>query len=329
MSSFDRILPFVKPLEHLLLDPSITDVMVNEGGRRIFVRRNGAMERVTDCVLDARNLMVAIKNIARACGDDISDAQLTLEARLEDGSRVAAIYPPCAVDGPVLTIRKFVRRYTLTELVALGALTSALAECLVEAVRTRRNILVSGGTGTGKTSLLNALAGYIPDAHRVIVIEETSEIRISQPNTVRVESRRAQPALGQEAPLPAVTIADLLRAILWHHPTRILVGEIRGSEGFDLLQALNSGHQGSMSTIHANSATQALIRLSHCVLAAHMGLPHNSTREAIGLAIDLVVHLTDDGSQRRVTQVIAVQGYDQHTETFLVEPVYDVGDEIR
>ena len=152
-------------------------------------------------------------------------------------------------------------------------------------------MLISGGTGTGKTTLLNALAATIPAEDRIVLIEETSEILIDKPNLVRFEARRSQAPLGQEAPLPAVTIADLLRATLRHRPDRILVGEVRGPEAFDLLQALNTGHQGALSTIHANSAEQALARLAHCVLTANVGLPHHSTREAIALAIHLVVHI--------------------------------------
>ena len=319
MSSLDRILPFLKPIEDLLVDPSITEVMVNEGGRRVFIEREGAIEAVPDRTLEPRNLTVAIKNIARACGDEISEMQPLLDARLEDGSRVAAMFPPCAVSGPALTIRKFTRRYTLAELVQIGALTTEIADSLVEAVRAQQNVLVSGGTGTGKTTLLNALAAHIPDTDRVIVIEETSEIHLNKPNVLRLEARRAQTPLGQEAPLPPVTIADLLRASLRHRPDRILVGEVRGSEAFDLLQALNTGHLGSMSTIHANSSEQALTRLAHCVLTANVGLPHRSTREAIALAIHLVAHIARVDGRRRVTEVLAIRGYDDHGDRFVLE----------
>src|SRR5687767_15219267 len=319
MSSLDRILPFLRPIEDLLCDPAVTEVMVNEGGRRVFIERRGLLEPVDGRVLESRNLTVAVKNIARACGDEISELQPLLDARLEDGSRVAAMFPPCAVGGPALTIRKFTRRYTLGELVQIGALTSEIAERLVGAVRAQRNILVSGGTGTGKTTLLNALAAHIPDADRVIVIEDTSEIHLNKPNVLRLEARRAQAALGQEAPLPPVTIADLLRASLRHRPDRILVGEVRGPEAFDLLQALNTGHLGSMSTIHANSSEQALTRLAHCVLTANVGLPHRSTREAITLAIHLVVHLARLDSRRVVTEVVRVRDYDPQSDRFVVE----------
>ena len=320
MSSLDRILPFLKPIEDLLVDPTVTEVMINDGGRRVFVERAGALEAIPGRTLEPRNLTVAIKNIARACGDEISDVQPILDARLEDGSRVAAMFPPCAVAGPALTIRKFTRRYRLEDLVEMGALTPAVASRLVDAIASQQNVLISGGTGTGKTTLLNALAARIPDEDRIIVIEETAEIHLEKPNLLRLEARRAQPPLGQEAPLPAVTIADLLRATLRHRPDRILVGEVRGAEAFDLLQALNTGHLGSLSTIHANSAEQALTRLSHCVLTANVGLPHRSTREAIALAIHLVVHIARLNGRRRVTEVVAVRGYDADADRFVLEP---------
>ena len=319
MSSLDRILPFLRPIEDLLVDPTVTEVMVNEGGRCIFVEREGGVEAVAGRTLESRNLTVAIKNIARACGDEISETQPLLDARLEDGSRVAAMFPPCAVTGPILTIRKFTRRYSLDELIEVGTLTPAVAAHLTDAIRTHQNVLLSGGTGTGKTTLLNALAALIPARDRIAVIEETAEIHLDKPNLLRLEARRAQAPLGQEAPLPPVTIADLLRATLRHRPDRILVGEVRGAEAFDLLQALNTGHLGSLSTIHANSAEQALMRLAHCVLTANVGLPHHSIREAIALAIHLVVHLARIDGRRRVTGLVTVRGYDARTDRFSLE----------
>jgi pilus assembly protein CpaF len=321
VSSLDRILPFLRPVEDLLIDPTITEVMVNAGGRRIFVEREGSLEPVPDRTLEVRNLTVAIKNIARACGDEISDHQPILDARLEDGSRVAAMFPPCSVDGPTLTIRKFTHRYSLGELVAVGTLTQALADRLRQNVDARKNILISGGTGTGKTTLLNALAANIPASDRIVLIEETSEILIDKPNLVRFEARRAQIPLGQETPLAAVSIADLLRATLRHRPDRILVGEVRGPEAFDLLQALNTGHMGSLSTIHANSADQALTRLAHCVLTANVGLPHRRVREAIALAIHLVVHIARIEGRRVVTEVARIRGYEMAADRLELESI--------
>jgi pilus assembly protein CpaF len=323
VSSLDRILPFLRPIEDLLCDPTVTEVMVNDGGKRVFVERDGALECVLNRTLEPRNLTVAIKNIARACGDEISDIQPLLDARLEDGSRVAAMFPPCAVAGPALTIRKFTRRYSLDDLIAIGAVTPAQAVRLAGAIEAQQNILISGGTGTGKTTLLNALAAHIPDGDRLIVIEETAEIHLDKPNLLRFEARRAQVPLGQEAPLPPVSIADLLRATLRHRPDRILVGEVRGAEAFDLLQALNTGHLGSLTTIHANSADQALTRLAHCVLTANVGLPHRSIREAIALAVHLIVHVARVQGRRRVTELVVVKGYDAQQDRFVLEPCFD------
>lgn len=321
MSSLDTILPFITPIADLLRDATVTEVMVNDGGARVFVERDGVLEFLPDRTLDAKNLEVALKNIARRCDDEISEAQPILDARLEDGSRVAAMLPPCAVQGPVLTIRKFTRRYSVEELVDLGTLTPAAARALIDAVAAQKNVLISGGTGTGKTTLLNALAARLPDEDRIIVIEETAEIYLNKRNLLRFEARRAQQPLGQEAPLPPVSISDLLRAALRHRPDRLILGEVRGAEAFDLLQALNTGHLGSISTIHANSAEQALIRLAHCALTANVGLPHRSAREAIASTLHLVVHIARVGGRRRVTDVIEMRGYDGERDQFVVGPL--------
>ena len=201
VSSLERILPFLRPIEDLLVDPSVTEVMVNGGGRRVFVERHGGLEQV-ERTLEVRNLTVAIKNIARACGDEISDHQPMLDARLEDGSRVAAMFPPCSVDGPTLTVRKFTHRYSLDDLVTVGTLTCDLAAQLRRAVDGRNNILISGGTGTGKTTLLNALAATIPVDDRIVLIEETSEILIEKPNLVRFEARRHNSHSGKRRRCP-------------------------------------------------------------------------------------------------------------------------------
>ncbi|MGH9382823.1 MAG: CpaF family protein [Vicinamibacterales bacterium] len=305
MSSLSRILPFIYPLEPLLSDPTVTEVMVNAGGRRVFVERDGLLHVVPELVLNERHLRVAIKNIARTCGDDISESQPILDARLEDGSRVAAMFPPCAVDGPILTIRKFTQRYSLEELIDAGMLTDSEGAQLCTAVKAGRNILISGGTGTGKTTLLNALAATIDEHERIVLIEETSEVWIDKPNLVRLETRRVQSPIGTEPTVPPVTIADLLRATLRHRPDRIIVGEVRGAEAWDLLQALNTGHLGSLSTIHANSAEQALTRLTHLVLTASIGLPSSATRESVNDAVQVVAHVGRENGQRRLVQLLA------------------------
>lgn len=224
-----------------------------------------------------------------------------------------------------MTIRKFTRRYTLDDLVFIGSVTKAQAACLLNAVATEQNILFAGATGSGKTALLNAIADHIPSHERIVLIEDTAEIFLKKPNLVRFEARRPQMALGAESPLPAITTADLLRATLRHRPDRVIVGEVRGGdsrvdgpegEAAVLLQALNQGHKGSLSTIHANSAAQALARFGHCVAASNVRLPHRSIREAIGLAIHVVVHLVREDGWRHVSDIALVKGYDRVRDRF-------------
>ena len=223
--SFDLILPFLRPIEHLIMDPSVSEIMVN-GADRVFVERGGLVEPVElQAPLMERSLQVAIRNIARILGDEISEEKPLLDARLPDGSRVAAVFPPCAVQGTTLTIRKFhSRHFTAEELVRIGALPPEVLEYLRDGIARRLNILISGGTGTGKTTMLNALARFIDATDRIVLIEDTAEIQIEQENLVRFEARREQPGV------PAVTIRDLLKATLRHRPDRIILGEVRGGE---------------------------------------------------------------------------------------------------
>lgn len=324
--SLDLILPFIRSLEPFILDPTVTEIMVNRGGREVFIERGGQTEE-TDATVSAKGLENAIKRIARDTQQEVDERQPRLEARLEDGSRVAALLQACSVDGCTMTIRKFGQRYSLEAMVAKGSLPAAVATFLAAAVVDRRNILISGSTGSGKTSLLNALGNTIPLRHRILLIEDTSEIAIdkSHKNLVRFESKEKQLTMGAEEAAVAVTIDDLLRHALRHRPDRIILGEVRGAEAWSLLQALNTGHRGSLSTIHANSAAEALTRLAHCVLMSDIKLPYPSIREAMALAIQLVVHLDkpDDGD-RHVAQVLEVQGYDMQHDTFITEPLYQV-----
>ena len=302
--SFDVILPFLLPIADLILDPEVSEIMVNGSGL-IFIERNGELEEVTDVHLDERNLIVAVKNIARALGDDVSEAQPILDSRLPDGSRVAAILPPCSVGGTTLTIRKFQTRFfTAEELVRIGTMPEEVLDQVRTAIAQNRNILISGGTSTGKTTLLNALAAFLPNSTRVVLIEDTAELQLSQRNLVSLEARRAQ------ADLPAVTIRDLLRASLRLRPDRILVGEVRGGEAFDLLQALNTGHAGSLSTIHANSAEQALRRLATCVAESAVELPYQAVRYHIADAVNLVLHLGRRDGKRVVEELLKVGRFD-------------------
>jgi pilus assembly protein CpaF len=302
--SFEVILPFLRPIEHLIRDPEISEIMVNGTGR-IFIERAGELSAVPDAKVPEKHLQVAVRNIARALGDDISEEKPLLDARLPDGSRVAAAIPPCSIGGTTLTIRKFQsHRFTAEELVRVGSVTPELMELLRRAVEMRQNILISGGTATGKTTLLNAVAGFIEDGERIILIEDTAEIQIHKPNLVRFEARREQSGI------PAVSIRDLLRATLRHRPDRILVGEVRGAEAFDLLQALNTGHSGTLSTLHANSALQALSRLTSCVLQSGVELPYRAVRANIADAVQWLLHLERRHGKRVAWELLSIDGYE-------------------
>ena len=284
-AGFEIILPFLRPIAPFLQDPDVSEIMVNAGGR-VFVEHHGLVQEATGVHLAEKSLQVAVRNIARTLGDDVSEEQPILDARLPDGSRVAAVIPPCSLGGTTLTIRKFQSRFfTAEELVRIGTLTEDVLGQVRNAIDKRQNILISGGTSTGKTTLLNALAAFIPASDRIVIIEDTAELQVDKPNVVRFEARRAQ------RDLPAVTIRDLLKATLRHRPDRIIVGEVRGGEAYDLLQALNTGHAGTLSTIHANSASQALARLASCVLQAGVELPYVAIRQQIGDAISLLLQL--------------------------------------
>jgi len=301
---FETILPFLRPIEHLILDPNISEIMVNADSR-IFVEKNGQLTLVPGITISEQALWAAVKNIARRLGDDISEAKPILDSRLPDGSRVAAVLPPCSIDGITLTIRKFnTRHFTMADLVANGTLSNHAADFLRQKVSNRQNILISGGTGTGKTTLLNILADFIPDDERILVIEDTAELNIRKSNLVRFETRREQSGL------PAVTIRDLLKAALRHRPDRIIVGEVRGGEAFDLLQALNTGHSGSLCTLHANSARQTIARFADCVLQSGVDLPHRAILANIANSVELLVHIDRLRGRRKISEILAVRGLD-------------------
>jgi pilus assembly protein CpaF len=311
--SFEVILPFLRPIAHLILDPAITEVMVNGSGR-IFVERDGRLEAVDGVTVREQHLRVAVRNLARALGDDISEEQPLLDSRLPDGSRVAAALPPVSLGGTTLTVRKCQgRQFTADELVRLGTLTADQLQIVRQAIDARHNILISGGTGTGKTTLLNALVAFLPAEDRLVLIEDTAELQLDAPNLVRFEARREQ------AGLPAITIRDLLRATLRHRPDRILVGEVRGGEAFDLLQALNTGHSGTLSTIHANAAEQALRRFTWCVLQSGVDLPYPAIRHGLAECLQLLVHLERRRGRRVVTDLARVRQYNPGTDTYDLE----------
>jgi len=290
------------PLEDLLADPTVEEVMVN-GPDRVYVERAGRIEAAEAAFADEEELRNAIERILAPLGRRLDELSPMVDARLADGSRVNAVIPPLAIDGPLLSIRRFgARRPGVRELVELGTLSEPQLARLEEAVRSRRSILVSGGTGAGKTTLLNALSGFIAADERLVTIEDAAELRLQGRHVVRLESRPA----GVEG-RGEVTIRDLLRNALRMRPDRIVIGEVRGPEALDLLAALNTGHRGALSTVHANSPADALARLETLALMAGLGLPHEAVAAQVRRGIDLVVQIErlDDGA-RRVTEIAAV-----------------------
>jgi pilus assembly protein CpaF len=290
------------PLEDLLADPRVEEVMVN-GPDSVYVERGGRIEPVAVRFADEEELRNAIERILAPLGRRIDELSPMVDARLADGSRVNVVIPPLAIDGPALSIRRFgAQRPGPAKLVELGTITAAQRELLEAAVAGRSSVLISGGTGSGKTTLLNALSSFIGEGERVVTIEDAAELRLQQPHVVRLESR---PASVEGS--GAVTVRDLLRNALRMRPDRIVIGEVRGPEALDLLTALNTGHDGALSTVHANSPVDALSRLETLALMAGLGLPHEAIAEQVQRGIDLVVHLErrPDGS-RRVTEIAEV-----------------------
>jgi pilus assembly protein CpaF len=308
------------PLEELLADAAVEEVMVS-GHERIYVERAGRIER-TDVSFDSEQaLRDAIERILTPLGRRVDELSPMADARLEDGSRVHVVIPPLAVDGPSMSIRRFSAvRPSPRELVELGTLTEEVRDQLAAAVAARRSILISGGTGSGKTTLLNALSACIDPAERVITIEDAAELHLRQPHVVRLESRPAN-VEGRGR----VTIRELLRGALRMRPDRIVIGEVRGGEALDLLMALNTGHEGALSTVHANSPEDALRRIETLALMAGVGLPHEAIREQLGRGLDLVIHLArlSDGSRRvvEVAEVVRTAG------SVGVRDLYRLGDD--
>jgi pilus assembly protein CpaF len=295
------------PLEALLADPHVDEVMVNGPGT-VWVERGGRIEATGVAFASAGELRHAIERILAPLGRRVDEACPLVDARLPDGSRVNVIIPPLALEGPVLTIRRFhPRGLSPDDLVEVGTLTGALRDFLARCVRSRCNLLVSGGTGTGKTTLLNALSRFIPDDERVVTVEDAAELRLQQPHVVRLETR--PPNLEGRG---EVTVRALVRNALRMRPDRIIVGEVRGAEALDMLGAMTSGHDGSLSTVHAGSPPEAIRRVETLALMADVGLPHAAVREQAAGAIDVVVHLARerDGQRRlvAVSEVVRVAG---------------------
>ena len=292
------------PLEELLADESVTEIMVN-GPEKVYIERGGKLV-LSDCQFsDDASVMAVIERIVAPLGRRIDESQPYVDARLADGSRVNAIIAPLALSGPTITIRKFAKKaLTPEDFVRFGTWTPDAAKFMELCVRLRKNIIVAGGTGSGKTTLLNLLSGYIPENERIVTVEDAAELRLQQPHVVRLEAR--PPNIEGEG---AVTIRDLVKNCLRMRPDRIIVGECRGGEALDMLQAMNTGHDGSLTTVHANSPRDVISRLETMVLMSGMELPSRAIREQIQSAVDIIIHESrmSDGS-RKVTAITEVTG---------------------
>jgi pilus assembly protein CpaF len=296
------------PLEPLLRDPSISDILINTADT-CYIERHGVLEKVNIRFQNNDHLMRIIQKIAGAVGRRVDESSPMVDARLMDGSRVNAIIPPLAVDGPLLSIRKFaVDPLTVTDLMNFRSITQPIAEFLKSAVKARTNILISGGTGSGKTTLLNVVSGFIPANERILTIEDSAELQLQQPHVGRLETR--PPNIEGKG---AVVARDLVRNALRMRPDRIVVGEVRGEEALDMLQAMNTGHDGSLSTIHANSARDGISRLEHMIGMAGVSISPNVIRQQIAAALDLIVQTErlSDG-RRAVISVQEITGMEQN-----------------
>ncbi|MFN2452768.1 MAG: TadA family conjugal transfer-associated ATPase [Pyrinomonadaceae bacterium] len=292
------------PLEPLLADPTISDILVNSY-RNIYIERGGKLETTTVAFKDDEHLMRVIERIVSSVGRRIDESSPMVDARLADGSRVNAIIPPLSLDGPVLSIRRFgTEPLRMNALIEKGALTKEIAEMLEMCIRARLNVLISGGTGAGKTTLLNALSSFIPEDQRIVTIEDSAELQMQQPHVVRLETR--PPNIEGKG---EVSQRDLVKNALRMRPDRIVIGEVRGGESIDMLQAMNTGHDGSLTTIHANTPRDALARLETMIQMTGMRLSDRAMRQQVASAIHLVVQVARlaDGS-RRITSISEITG---------------------
>jgi pilus assembly protein CpaF len=316
--SWDLVLGFFpEEVQKLILDATISDLMIN-GTTGVYADRNGVVEQIPlSSALTTETLLAATQQIARKLGQNLSDQNPILNTRLPDGSRVAVVGPPASINGITMTIRKFNHWFTSDQLIASGSLPVSVRDVVIKLMVDRKNGIISGGTGSGKTTLMKALLDHVPQHERLVVIEQPAELKISQPNAIRWEAVEAIP--GQVA----ITPSQLLAAALRHRPDRIIMGEIRDECGYDLLQAMNTGHGGTLSTIHAKSAWDALNRLSDLALSARPNLNHAFVRSETAEAIDFVLYCERDPmGRRRVRELITVAGYSHADQSFQTEDIY-------
>ncbi|CAA9269685.1 MAG: Type II/IV secretion system ATP hydrolase TadA/VirB11/CpaF, TadA subfamily [uncultured Corynebacteriales bacterium] len=296
-------------LEPLLDDESVTEIMVN-GPDDIYVERAGRIEKLPMRFTSVEQLYQTIDRIVAEVNRRVDESSPMVDARLSTGERVNVIVPPLALNGPVLTIRRFPQPYTLEQLIGMGSLDEPTAELLIACVRAKLNLVISGGTGSGKTTMLNALSSSIPDHERIVTIEDSAELKLQQPHVVRLEAR---PANTEGSGL--VSIRDLVRNSLRMRPDRIIVGEVRGGETLDMLQAMNTGHEGSLATVHANSADDSIVRLETLASMSEVPVPSDTLRDQINSAIDVIVQLTrTPRGTRRVSEVATLAS--RHREQF-------------
>jgi len=315
--SFELILPFLRPIEPLLLDESVSEIMGNPDASWWF-ERDGMVFREATIQFDSGRLRTGLEVIANHLGKKLDEDNPVLHAQLPDGSRLAAVIPPVVRPAPALTIRKFTsRRFTINDLIARQTLTPTLAEFLQDQIRRGKTLLISGGTASGKTTLLNILAQAIPDHQRIIVIEDTSELRILKPNVLAVECQT-------DTFKASISFDDLLKSALRWRPDRIILGEVRGIEARTLLDSFNTGHSGSLATIHANSAEKALHRFANLVMRNHAQTTFSDTEAEIGESVDFVIHIERQPGGRVIREVLRMIGYDRDTKRFLIEPVFEV-----
>jgi pilus assembly protein CpaF len=314
----ETILQFFEPIRPFLDDASVSEVMINGPGQ-IYIERKGKLE-LTDATFPSREaLMAALRNLSQFVGKHLNEERPILEGRLPDGSRVEALIPPVAPDGPHIAIRRFFKEtLTVERLVQFGSMPGIAAASLQAFVISKLNIIIAGGTGSGKTSMLNALSSFIPDGERVVVIEDSREIQFQKPHIVQLEARPADPK-GRGA----VSIRDLFRATLRMRPDRVIVGEIRGGEALDIVQAMTSGHGGCMGTLHASYPKDTLTRLETMAMMSDVEMPLAAMRTQIGSGVQLVVQVSrlQDGS-RKTTHITEVLGFDLETQKYLLQDIF-------
>ena len=315
----DLLISFLQPIKELLLDDTVSEIMGNPNGQWWFERK-GRLEHA-DIVFDAKALRTGLEVIANKLSRKLDEAHPLLNAQLPDGSRLAAVLPPVVRPNPAVTIRKFSKvRYTIADLIQGGAMTPEIGATLSGYIEAGKTMLISGGTGSGKTTLLNALADFIPEEERIVVIEDTSELRIGKPNLLASECQT-------ESHIGTVSFNDLLKAALRWRPDRIILGEVRGEEARTLLDSFNTGHAGSMATIHASSAVKALRRFGELAMRSHQQSNRDDISAEIAETVQIVAQVGRFAEGRKVSEIVAVRSYDRATKRFLYDTIFDLAGE--